>query len=423
MSTTKQLTLSKRVLNPNDEAANARSADIYKQVTAATNDVPLQLALGMVMESVHLRQAGLLPKSLIPNVVGNSSTGKSLGLKLAAEKLGWQVEIIKTASIQEIEALLGYISPAKEDSGHAVHAEPAWVLAAREAKKAGRIFLVILDDLTRTKNPQLVHALLDLGETLSFNTLTLPDNVHFVVTTNPDSADYNVAEEDMAQKNRYAIIPHGSNFDSVEQIAHEQGWPEETVLTMATIKDEFLQKEPVMPSRELNKRTAALLARTHFLLAQFPGIFRESILTLWGGPTYKTAAAMLNGPDNGFAPLTVQQLLNDPLPAILNHFTTADNNNRGDSRVASFYILGRHLSRLSADEVDASVIERLAELTCEMASDAELLWTQLTINYTVGMGYMRQVEAILRRTGRSTSVLQTIVQRQSENQEDLRGDA
>ena len=81
------------------------------------------------------------------------------------------------------------------------YAPPAWL--PTEENPNGTILLV--DDFTRA-NSMFQQALMELINTASYISWTLPKNTSIVLTSNPDDGSYNVSSLDSAQKTRMATF-------------------------------------------------------------------------------------------------------------------------------------------------------------------------------------------------------------------------
>lgn len=116
-----------------------------------------------------------------------------------------------------LEAYLkaGYTLPENTDSRMS-YAIPAWV--PRDDKET----ILLLDDFRRA-DPRYMQATMELlsrGEYISWK---LPKNTHVVLSSNPDTGDYNVSSLDPAQRNRFASFNIKFSLEDWAKWAESEG--------------------------------------------------------------------------------------------------------------------------------------------------------------------------------------------------------
>lgn len=119
------------------------------------------------------------------------------------------------------------------------HAVPEWI----QGKKEGGI--LILDDFSRAE-PRFIQATMELTDRQQYVSWKLPKNWSILLTTNPDSGDYNVTSLDVAQQTRFISID--LKFD--EHVWAK--WAESTQLDGRCIN--FILMYPHLITQKINPR-------------------------------------------------------------------------------------------------------------------------------------------------------------------------
>lgn len=109
------------------------------------------------------------------------------------------------------------------------YAPPAWV--PREENPNGVI--VLLDDFSRA-NPLFMQATMELINTASYMSWSLPKNTSIVLTSNPDDGSYSVSQLDNAQKTRFV------NFNLKLNVNDWASWAEFNNIDSRCINFELL---------------------------------------------------------------------------------------------------------------------------------------------------------------------------------------
>ena len=114
------------------------------------------------------------------------------------------------------------------------YAPPSWL--PRENNENGCILL--LDDYTRA-TPLFMQATMELINTASYISWSLPKNTTIVLTTNPDDSEYSVSQLDNAQKTRFV------NFNLKLNVNDWASWAEFNSIDSRCINFELLYGEEI----------------------------------------------------------------------------------------------------------------------------------------------------------------------------------
>lgn len=171
----------------------------------------------------QLEEKGLTPIAI--GLEGEAGIGKTAVVEQVAHKRGMTYCKISLSQLEEVGDLVGF--PIKEillqwktkdgqiktrwwpeslvdkvpsnvqvtSTTRMAYAPPAWV--PREENPNGVI--VLLDDFSRA-NPLFMQATMELINTASYMSWSLPKNTSIVLTSNPDDGSYSVSQLDNAQK-------------------------------------------------------------------------------------------------------------------------------------------------------------------------------------------------------------------------------
>lgn len=191
----------------------------------------------------QLQERGLTPIAI--GIEGEAGIGKTAVVEEVAKNRGMTFCKISLAQLEEVGDLVGY--PQKEvllqwkakdgsvkskwwpetllskipqgvqvtSTTRMGYAPPAWL--PKEENPNGTI--VCLDDYTRS-NPLFMQATMELINTASYISWTLPKNTNIVLTSNPDDGSYSVSSLDNAQKTRFI------NFNLKLNIKDWASWAE-----------------------------------------------------------------------------------------------------------------------------------------------------------------------------------------------------
>lgn len=171
----------------------------------------------------QLEEKGLTPIAI--GLEGEAGIGKTAVVEQVAHKRGMTYCKISLSQLEEVGDLVGF--PIKEillqwktkegqvktrwwpeslidkvphnvqvtSTTRMAYAPPAWV--PREENPNGVI--VLLDDFSRA-NPLFMQATMELINTASYMSWSLPKNTSIILTSNPDDGSYSVSQLDNAQK-------------------------------------------------------------------------------------------------------------------------------------------------------------------------------------------------------------------------------
>jgi hypothetical protein len=177
--------------------------------------------------------------------LGTHGIGKTESIIQVAEERGIKVVKINLAQIEELGDLVGF--PLKEYQLCDKEGQPKWIsekmidyyltlgytacgdIPQRMAyaipawvPKDDSEVLLLLDDFRRA-DPRYMQATMELlskGEYISWK---LPKNCTIVLSSNPDSGDYNVSSMDAAQRTRFISFNLGFNLDVWAKWAEGEG--------------------------------------------------------------------------------------------------------------------------------------------------------------------------------------------------------
>ncbi len=143
--------------------------------------------------------------------------GDLCGFPLKEVLLQWKTKDGETKTKWWPESMLNKIPPsvAVTSTTRMGYAAPAWL--PREDNPNGTILL--LDDFSRA-NPLFMQATMELINTGSYISWTLPKNTNIVLTSNPDDGSYSVSSLDSAQKTRFI------NFNLKMNVKDWASWAE-----------------------------------------------------------------------------------------------------------------------------------------------------------------------------------------------------
>lgn len=143
--------------------------------------------------------------------------GDLCGFPLKEVLLQWKTKDGETKTRWWPESMLNKIPPsvAVTSTTRMGYAAPAWL--PREDNPNGTILL--LDDFSRA-NPLFMQATMELINTGSYISWTLPKNTNIVLTSNPDDGSYSVSSLDSAQKTRFI------NFNLKMNVKDWASWAE-----------------------------------------------------------------------------------------------------------------------------------------------------------------------------------------------------
>ena len=191
----------------------------------------------------QLEEKGLTPIAI--GLEGEAGIGKTAVVEQVAHKRGMTYCKISLSQLEEVGDLVGF--PIKEillqwktkegqvktrwwpeslidkvpqnvqvtSTTRMAYAPPAWV--PREENPNGVI--VLLDDFSRA-NPLFMQATMELINTASYMSWSLPKNTSIILTSNPDDGSYSVSQLDNAQKTRFV------NFNLKLNINDWASWAE-----------------------------------------------------------------------------------------------------------------------------------------------------------------------------------------------------
>lgn len=182
---------------------------------------------------------------VVIEALGSHGVGKTESIIQVADERGMKVVKINLAQIEELGDFVGM--PVKEykvlnselqevwvnekvldgylKSGYTLssntesrmsYAIPQWVPLEDEKT------ILLLDDFRRA-DPRYMQALMELlsrGEYISWK---LPENTHVVLSSNPDTGDYNVSSLDPAQRNRFVSFNVKFNLEDWAKWAESEG--------------------------------------------------------------------------------------------------------------------------------------------------------------------------------------------------------
>nr|DAF63637.1 MAG TPA: AAA ATPase [Podoviridae sp. ctz6O13] len=201
----------------------------------------VELTLGefsKVLEYLIGNNRNLTDKGDTPIAVcleGDAGIGKTAVVQQTAEKLGMTFIKVNLAQIEEPAELVGYpykeykvktpegpiwissdlIGKVRKDQWAITnetrmsYATPAWL--PREENPNGT--MLVLDDFSRA-NTLILQAIMEIINTGSYLSWSLPKHTNIILTSNPDNSKYSVQGLDDAQKSR--MITFNSKFDVQE---------------------------------------------------------------------------------------------------------------------------------------------------------------------------------------------------------------
>ena len=205
----------------------------------------------------QLEEKGLTPIAI--GLEGEAGIGKTAVVEQVAHKRGMTYCKISLSQLEEVGDLVGF--PIKEillqwktkegqvktrwwpeslidkvpqnvqvtSTTRMAYAPPAWV--PREENPNGVI--VLLDDFSRA-NPLFMQATMELINTASYMSWSLPKNTSIILTSNPDDGSYSVSQLDNAQKTRFV------NFNLKLNINDWASWAEFNNIDSRCINFELL---------------------------------------------------------------------------------------------------------------------------------------------------------------------------------------
>ena len=205
----------------------------------------------------QLEEKGLTPIAI--GLEGEAGIGKTAVVEQVAHKRGMTYCKISLSQLEEVGDLVGF--PIKEillqwktkdgqiktrwwpeslidkvpsnvqvtSTTRMAYAPPAWV--PREENPNGVI--VLLDDFSRA-NPLFMQATMELINTASYMSWSLPKNTSIVLTSNPDDGSYSVSQLDNAQKTRFV------NFNLKLNVSDWASWAEFNNIDSRCINFELL---------------------------------------------------------------------------------------------------------------------------------------------------------------------------------------
>lgn len=205
----------------------------------------------------QLEEKGLTPIAI--GLEGEAGIGKTAVVEQVAHKRGMTYCKISLSQLEEVGDLVGF--PIKEillqwktkegqvktrwwpeslidkvpqnvqvtSITRMAYAPPAWV--PREENSNGVI--VLLDDFSRA-NPLFMQATMELINTASYMSWSLPKNTSIILTSNPDDGSYSVSQLDNAQKTRFV------NFNLKLNINDWASWAEFNNIDSRCINFELL---------------------------------------------------------------------------------------------------------------------------------------------------------------------------------------
>ena len=205
----------------------------------------------------QLEEKGLTPIAI--GLEGEAGIGKTAVVEQVAHKRGMTYCKISLSQLEEVGDLVGF--PIKEillqwktkegqvktrwwpeslidkipqnvqvtSTTRMAYAPPAWV--PREENPNGVI--VLLDDFSRA-NPLFMQATMELINTASYMSWSLPRNTSIILTSNPDDGSYSVSQLDNAQKTRFV------NFNLKLNINDWASWAEFNNIDSRCINFELL---------------------------------------------------------------------------------------------------------------------------------------------------------------------------------------
>lgn len=231
----------------------------------------------------QLQEKGLTPIAI--GLEGEAGIGKTAVVEQVAKKRGMTYCKISLSQLEEVGDLVGF--PMKEillqwktkdgqsksrwwpeslldkvpdniqvtSTTRMAYAPPAWV--PREENPNGVI--VLLDDFSRA-NPLFMQATMELINTASYMSWTLPKNTNIVLTSNPDDGSYSVSTLDNAQKTRFV------NFNLKLNVSDWASWAEFNQIDSRCINFELLYGEEIFKKHN-NVQTINPRAYTTFCKA------------------------------------------------------------------------------------------------------------------------------------------------------------
>ena len=233
--------------------------------------------------NTKLQEKGQTPIAI--GLEGEAGIGKTAVVEDIAKKRGMTFCKLNLSQLEEVGDLCGFpvkevLLQAKDKNGNIVtkwhpeslinklnsnisvtgktrmgYAPPAWL--PREENPNGVILL--LDDYTRA-NSLFMQATMELINTASYISWTLPKNTTVVLTSNPDDGEFSVTSLDNAQKTRFV------NFNLKLDIKDWASWAEFNNIDSRCINFELLYGEEIFKKHN-NVQTINPRAYTTFCKA------------------------------------------------------------------------------------------------------------------------------------------------------------